>query len=725
MIGTDVRKDSIRVLRNIGEARAKQFKRLGIETVADLLWFFPRAYEDWSRPLTFAEAPRDAAVTVKARVILPPASRRVSGGKIVTRATVFDGEAPGRLVFFNNPYVEKQLKTGATYLFYGKVTDDVDHPQMLSPRFLPDTGADALHAVYPLTAGLTSRIISAAVRAALERYKDALPEALPEEIRRRYRLPGIGDALRLIHFPESYEDVAAAKRRLIYEELLILQLGLARAADDSALPPAYPIPPGGEKALIDALPFALTGAQTRAVSECLADMAGTRPMRRLLQGDVGSGKTAVAAALIAAVTAAGRQSVLMAPTEVLARQHYHTLCGFFAGAQTRIALLTGSTPAAARREVLSALAAGQIDLLVGTHAVIGEHVHFKDLALAVTDEQHRFGVAQRAALREKGNSPHVLVMSATPIPRTLSLIIYGDLSISVLDEKPAGRTPVKTYAVGTDLHPRIYAFLRRQMDEGKQAFIVCPLALKKEEDEEEAGETLIAPSFGAAPPSDPPPPPVSEDLPPALPDLPSSRMFTAPGPRVSAEGLYETLKDTAFGGYPTGLLHGKMKAKEKDAVMRAFAEGKLRLLISTTVIEVGVDVPNANVIVIENAECFGLSQLHQLRGRTGRGADESYCILVSDAKGENARQRMETMTHVNDGFVIAEEDLKLRGPGDFFGERQSGLPLMKIAGQMGDARILYTAAEDAKKIIAADPDLSEPHHALLKESVGNLFADIS
>ena len=678
------RQTDIQYIKGVGEVRAAQFRRLGVTTAEELLFLFPRRYEDLRAPVAIQKAPLGERVCIRAALSFPVQSRRVKAGMLISKTMATDGPGIVHLTFFNNPYIGKSLKEGEEYLFVGKLVPDPDGGvMMLSPVVYPAGGNERLHAVYPQTAGLTSRIISRAVKNALETFGGELPESLPEAILQKYRLPGVAEALRLIHFPADDADVAAARRRLIYEELLVLQLGLGLSRGDGLEKSCYVPRTDGVASFRERLPFAMTGAQARSVAECVADMKSGTPMRRLLQGDVGSGKTAVAAALIDTVAANGWQSVLMAPTEVLAAQHYRTFLRFFAGTPVRTALLTGSTRAAARREILAGVAAGEIDLLIGTHAVIGDQVEFRDLALAVTDEQHRFGVRQRAALSQKGKTPHVLVMSATPIPRTLSLIIYGDLDISVLDEKPAGRQPVDTFAVDSSYRARIAAFLKKQLDAGRQAYVVCPL-VEESPDEPDPGEGMR-----------------------------------------SAEALYKELSGGAFREYRVGLLHGKMRPKEKDAVMAAFAAGETQLLICTVVIEVGVDVPNANVIVIENAERFGLSQLHQLRGRVGRGGEKSYCVLISDAHNDASVRRLSVMKETDDGFRIAEEDLRLRGPGDFFGERQSGLPTLKLADLMSDSKVLYAARADAQAILAKDPALRDPALRGLRESAERLFSEMS
>ncbi|MCH5198391.1 MAG: ATP-dependent DNA helicase RecG [Oscillospiraceae bacterium] len=677
----------IQYLKGIGKTRAEQFKKLGITNIGELLYTFPRYYEDWKNIRPIKLCVPDEKVCIKAIVSFSPSVYKTPGGMIITKLSATDGESVVMMTFFGNKYVAGQLKEGEEYLFFGKLSGGSGgYFEMTSPRFCPAENNEFFHPVYSLTSGLSSKIISNAVKNALRLYKDNIPDPISEETVLKYKLCPLGEALRLIHFPQSEDDISAARRRLIYEELLVLQLGLLKRNDADDPTDAYLIKDDFAEEFFSLLPFSPTNAQKRSVKECLADMSEKKPMRRLLQGDVGSGKTAVAAALIYCAAKSGFQSALMAPTEVLARQHFNSFSSFFAGTGVSVALLTGSTKASERKNILAALKNGDISLLIGTHAVITESVEFNNLALCVTDEQHRFGVTQRSSLRAKGKDPHVLVMSATPIPRTLSLIIYGDLSISVLDEKPKGRQEIDTFCVPSSFHERIHAFIKKQLDAGRQGYIVCPLVEEKEEENED------------------------EEI--------KNR-------RLSAKKYMKELSEGVFKDYPTALLHGKLKPKEKDAVMNSFASGKTKLLICTTVIEVGIDVPNANIIVIENAECFGLSQLHQLRGRTGRGNEKSYCILISDAEGETARRRFDIMKKTNDGFKIAEEDLAIRGPGDFFGSRQSGLPSMKIADLMTDSKIMYAAGRDAKKILEEDPSLTLPKNQGLKKSVQKLFADIS
>ena len=672
---------NIQYLKGVGEKRAALFAKLKVFTVGDLLSFYPRSYENWSDVYAIEDAPLDTDVCVSAILLSPFTVHKTRSGQFLYTTAVSDGKNFLALTFFNNKYVKDALKDGEEYLFYGKIHLNFDgNREMTAPAYAKASEGGFYHPIYPQTEGLNSKAIAKTVRTALEQYGEALTETLPAGQIEKYRLLPLQQAVAQIHFPRSGEEIRAARRRLIYEELLTLQLGLLSSGRNEREETRFTLKEDRSDAFAALLPFRLTGAQQRAIRECVADLQSGVSMRRLLQGDVGSGKTAVAASLIYTCAKNGFQSALMAPTEVLAQQHYGTFTALFGGTGLRVGLLTGSLTAKQKREIKEQAAAGEIDLLIGTHALLTDDVAFQRLALAVTDEQHRFGVMQRARLREKGGSPHILVMSATPIPRTLSLIIYGDLDVSILDEKPAGRKEIKTFTVPTVYHERMYAFLRKEAAAGRQSYIVCPAVEENPETDSE---------------------------------------------RTAAEDYAKLLSGTVFRDLRTDILHGKMRPKQKEEAMRRFKDGKTDVLICTVVIEVGVDVPNATVMVIENAEYFGLSQLHQLRGRVGRGSEQSYCILVSDAKNEKATRRLAVMCETNDGFRIAEEDLKLRGPGDFFGSRQSGLPLLKLADLMTDGRILYAARDEAQRILADDPDLSKKENKPLKEKVAGLFSDIS
>lgn len=677
----DILSTDIRFLKGIGEKRAEGFRKLGILTLGDLLTFYPRGYENWNDTVPIKEAPENETVAIKAIVVSRPAPIKTRGGKIMYRTCATDGVGMMNLTFFNNRFVVNDLKEGEEFIFFGKIKEnDFGGKEMLSPKYEKAEKGEYIHPVYRQNSVITSRMIRTAVKTALEGYSDRITDALPSEQLLKYKLPSFSQALRLIHFPKDENDVKAAKRRLIYEELLILQLGILSNGNKDTERTDYILQEDFTAEFEELIPYPLTNAQKRAISECKSDMRMHSPMRRLLQGDVGSGKTAVAAALMYNTVKNGYQCALMAPTEVLARQHFETFTRFFADKDINIVLLTGSTTAKNKRLIKEQIASGAAKIIIGTHAVITDDTIFNKCALVITDEQHRFGVNQRAALREKGDSPHVLVMSATPIPRTLSLIIYGDLSISVLDEKPKGRKEIKTVQIPSFYHERMYSFIKNEVKNGNQCYIVCPMV-----EENEETETT----------------------------------------RKSAEEYHSLLSTTVFSDLRCALLHGQMKPKMKDEIMESFKKGEIDVLICTVVIEVGIDVPNAGIIVIENAECFGLSQLHQLRGRVGRGERPSHCILVSDSKNETSKQRFDILCKTNDGFRIAEEDLKLRGPGDFFGARQSGLPSLKIASLMTDSRILYAARDEAQNILSQDPYLEKEQHKELKKRISVLFADIS
>ena len=663
----------------MGEARAKSLEKQGIYSVGDLLRNYPRTYEDWNNVVTLRDAPVNETVCLRCTVADRVSVARIKGGMLLCKTVLADDTGWINAVFFNNKYIKDTLVQDEEYLFYGKITvDKFGGKTISSPRVEKCLEKQRIRPVYKASTSLNSKTIERLTETALREIKGNLPEILPEYLVKKYRLMGFEEAIRTVHFPESEEKLALAKRRLVFEELLLLQLGIFGAKNDGKARKALLVKEDFTEEFFASLPFEPTGAQRRAVSEAAADMKNEKPMNRLLQGDVGSGKTAVAAALIYNAAKNGFQSALMAPTEVLANQHYKTLCGFF-GDTLKIELLTGSVTAKNKRLIRERLESGEADIAVGTHAVIQDSVAFSRLGLVITDEQHRFGVGQRAALSGKGVNPHTLVMSATPIPRTLAMMIYGELDISVLDELPKGRQPIKTYCVTTAYRERIYTFIKKHIDCGEQAYIVCPLV---EEGENES-------------------------------DL------------VPATEYYDYLKSTYFSDYTLGLLHGKMKPKDKDAVMQRFYSGEIQVLISTVVIEVGVDVPTATVMAIENADRFGLSQLHQLRGRIGRGSAESHCILLSDAQNEDARERFDIMCRTCDGFEIAKKDLEMRGPGDFFGSRQHGLPDMRVANLMSDTRILYEAQKTAKEIVDGEAPVNETERELLNYEVEKLFTRVS
>ena len=675
--------DRLDTLPGIGPARARGLEKLGLVTVEDLLRCYPRSYEDRRKFSTVAAAPVDIPVCLELLVAESPRLSRIRKGLELVKARLVDDTGSLTATFFNQSYMKDALRPGETYVVYGKVEGPPGRRQMTNPvcersdrvRF---TGC--ILPVYALTHGISNNLLAGLARRCVDECAGQLEEVLPGPLRREHALAAAEFACRNIHFPRDEEALELARRRLIFEELFYLTCGMAllRTRRDEAAGVPFAIPPVEE--FLALLPFPLTGAQRRVMDEIAADVSAGPPMNRLVQGDVGSGKTMVAAygAWLAAKN--GRQCALMAPTELLAEQHFRSLAPLLEQASLRVGLLTGAVKGRARKELLAALAAGELDLLIGTHALLSEGVDYAELGLVITDEQHRFGVAQRAALSAKARQPpHVLVLSATPIPRTLSLVIYGDLDVSVIDELPPGRTPVQTFVVGEDKRQRMYGFVRKLVGEGRQAYIVCPAI---ETDPESAATDL-------------------------------KRVVEY------AEGLQKQV----FPDLRVGLVHGRMKAKDKDAAMAAFARGETHILVSTTVVEVGVDVANATLMIVENADRYGLSQLHQLRGRVGRGEHQSWCVLVSDNRSPETRARLKVLVDTADGFRIAEEDLKLRGPGDFFGRRQHGLPALRMADLNTDTRVLKEARDAAAALLSADPDLSRPEHRPLLEKVRRLFQE--
>ena len=776
-------------LPGVGPARARSLEKLGLRTVGDLLGYYPRDYEDRTKRYAIAQAPADTPVCVSAMVAETPRLSRIRKGLELTRVKVVDGSAAMTLTFFNQSYVRDALVPGQEYIFYGRVEGDRGGRQMTNPVFEREDRArftGRILPVYPLTAGVSNNLLAGLAQRAVEECACQVAETLPADLLEAHDLAPAEFSCRSIHFPQDFDALARAKRRLVFEELFTLSAGLAllRQRRSGGEGPAFPAcDPADFYAL---LPFAPTEAQRRTISECAADLTSGRPMNRLVQGDVGSGKTAVAAACAWMAFRSGWQAAMMAPTEILAEQHCRSLSALLAPAGMRVGLLTGSMRAGEKKRVYAALEAGEIDFVVGTHALLSGPVAFRRLGLVVADEQHRFGVEQRAALAAKANTPdcppeagrrlcgegrgdsvppaangmdgvpaaacrcgeveqraalaakantpdcppeagrrlcgegrgnsvspaangmdgvptaacrcgeveqraalaakgekkirpHVLVMSATPIPRTLALIIYGDLDVSVIDQLPPGRLPVKTVLVGESKRQRMYGFVREQIRQGRQAYIVCPAI---ETDPESAAADL-------------------------------KRVVEY------AEGLQKQV----FPDLRVGLVHGRMKAKDKDAAMAAFARGETHILVSTTVVEVGVDVANATLMIVENADRYGLSQLHQLRGRVGRGEHQSWCVLVSDNRSPETRARLKVLVDTADGFRIAEEDLKLRGPGDFFGRRQHGLPALRMADLNTDTRVLKEARDAAAALLSADPDVSRPEHRPLLEKVRRLFEE--
>lgn len=669
---------NIKYIKGVGEKRAGLFGSLAIFDVDALIHFFPRKYEDWTKTKTVRELENGDVVSIKATMITPVKEHMIRRGMTLYKCRFSDGESIINVTIFNNKYQAQALRVYEDYVLFGKIEKNLTSASMSSPKIERlDTGV-RVHPIYPATGKLTSNAIAKVVKTALESLEE-IPETLDKSVRDKYNLISLDRAIRQIHFPDSEEDMQQARYRLIFEELLTLQLGLLKLKGRNKTKTNLRMTADFTEEFKSLLPFEMTNAQKRAIKDCLFDMAGDYPMNRLLQGDVGSGKTAVAAGLCFTVIRNGYQCALMAPTEILAVQHYEGLSKMLLSTGINVRLLTGSTKAKEKREIKAALIEGEIDLLIGTHAIIQNDVEFKSIGLVITDEQHRFGVKQRAALAEKGEGIHTLVMSATPIPRTLGLILYGDLDISMLDELPPGRQEIRTDVVDSRYHQRLYKFIKDAADRGEQAYIICPAI-------EESEESIAL---------------------------------------KSAEQYAQELSESAFRGYNIGLLHGKMKPKEKDNVMKAFSSGDVQILVATTVVEVGVDVPNATIMVIENAERFGLSQLHQLRGRIGRGSKKSFCVLVSDSKSESSRNRLEVMKKNSNGFKIADEDLKARGPGDFFGERQHGLPALKIADMLQDMETLHLAQKCAGEILAEDSNLDLQKNKPLCDNINKMFSEIS
>ena len=680
-------------LPGVGPARAKKLEKLGLRTLGDALEHLPQRYEDRREAHTLRDAPSDRPCCVALLVAETPRVSYIRRGLTLVKVKGVDGSGAAQITFFNQDYIKEVLRAGESYVFYGTVERQGNLYALTNPVFEREGAARAtglIMPVYPLTAGISNNLLAGITRRAVDSCLDGLPEVLPARLRKEHRLCQTQYARKNIHYPADFEALAIARRRLVFEELFVLTCGLAQLKERRSVGEGRVLS-GSPADFAALLPFAPTSAQRRAMDDIAADLKSGKAMNRLVQGDVGSGKTAVAA--FGAWTAAknGVQCAMMAPTELLAEQHARTMDALLSPAGVRVALLTGSVKGKAKKELLSALAEGEIDLVVGTHALFSQGVEYHDLGLVIADEQHRFGVAQRGALAEKGGEtpPHVLVMSATPIPRTLALIIYGDLDVSVMDELPPGRTPVATFAVGEDKRARMYGFVRKQVGLGRQVYIVCPAV------EDHAEYKMQDSGWGESP----------------VLDLKAVTAYAA------------ELRERVFPDLRVGFVHGKLKSKDKEAVMSAFSAGELDVLVSTTVIEVGVDVPNASLMIVENAERFGLSQLHQLRGRVGRGKHESFCVLMTASRSDTARERLRALCATNDGFQIAEEDLRLRGPGDFFGKRQHGLPQLKVADFAADMELLKEARAAAEELIAADPDLKKPAHRLLKRKVRELFEE--
>ncbi len=669
--------DSVMYLKGVGPKRAELLKKLGIETVRELVYHIPRSYIDFTSPVPIAQTLLEEMNVIKVRVYKKRPPDLIRKNMKIFRVICTDGADDITIVIYNSQYLYNSLKEDCDYILYGKVTGNLISKEMSSPMILEASSEDRILPIYPLTAGISMGIMRSCVKNALERLTQGDCETLPQSVRVKHGLIPAEEALKKIHFPADSSEISSARKRLAFDELLTLQLGMLALRERSRELTSYSLSPKSLSPYYSSLPFELTNAQKKAIEECCADMTMGSPMNRLILGDVGSGKTAVAAACCYFAYLNGCQSCLMAPTEILADQHYATLCGFLEPLGVRIVLLKGSMSAKKKSQIKQAIANGEYDLAVGTHALIQQSTEFKNLAIVITDEQHRFGVAQRDALVKKSVNPHRLVMSATPIPRTLALMIYGELDISLLGELPKGRLKIETYAVTGKLRERAYGFVKKQLQAGNQAYIVCPAI----EDSETGTQEL-----------------------------------------KSVKSYAKTLSEGAFKGYRIEVLHGQLPADKKETIMRDFKDGKTDILVSTTVIEVGVDVPNATVMLIENADRFGLSQLHQLRGRVGRGKLQSYCILITDNVNEESRKRLKALTATSDGFEISEMDLKLRGPGDFFGEAQHGLPRLKIADIAADSELLSAAGSEAKHLHESGFLRTDEGKALAKR-VESLFDD--
>lgn len=666
---------SVRYIKGIGEQRAKSLEKLRIFTLRDLISYFPRDYEDRRTFRKIRDLEPGETACVAAMAAASPTLNRVRKGMELVKVRAVDETGALDVTFFNQTYMRDHIRAGEHYTFFGKAEVQGSRRTMVNPlveRENSRTMTGRIMPVYPLTAGISQLTMTRSVEQGLAACRDLLPDPLPDEVRRDHQLCHTGYAYDQIHFPDDENTLAIARRRLAFEELFLLAIGmqvLSRRREELSCAPLRDL---DLTAFYGSLPFSLTGAQQRAVDEILADLASGRPMNRLVQGDVGSGKTMVAAAAMVCAARSGRQTALMAPTEILAEQHYKGLAPLLEGLGIPCALLTGAARAKERRAVQEGLESGRLQAVIGTHALISPDVTYRDLGLVVTDEQHRFGVGQRSALSAKGERPHLLVMSATPIPRTLALMIYGDLDVSVIDELPPGRQRIDTFAVTGAYRPRIYKFLAREIAAGRQAYMICSMVEENGADDRKA---------------------VTEYA------------------RVLQEQVFPQLR--------VACVHGRMKGREKEAVMAAFAGGEADILVSTTVVEVGVDVPNATVMVIEDADRFGLSQLHQLRGRVGRGKHKSYCVLITDNRSEETLARMRVMAQTGDGFRIAEEDLRLRGPGDFFGRRQHGLPALKVADLSWDMALLKEAQQAARALLDRDPGLED--HPLIAQRTRELF----
>ena len=671
-------KQSVTALKGIGPKKAALLEKLGIMTVEDMLLHIPRDYQDRRHVCPVSEIEEDKPVLIQGVVKTVKADPYRPGRKQILRVFVVDETAGIEVLFFNARYLAQSFRVGSRYDFYGRASMNNGRMQMIHPDFAISEkgGVRGILPVYPVTAGLGQKEMRTWMQGLVDQIEDDLPDYLPEEIIERNNLCSLSYAMENVHFPKDKQPLLQAKYRLIFDELLALQTGMMVARHNTTgRKSGTVIDNDCEKQYIEGLSYPLTGAQKRVVNEISEDLRSGKIMNRLVQGDVGSGKTVIAEIALFKAVKEGLQGVMMAPTEILAKQHFESLSGSFSAYGITVGLLTGSQSAGEKREVLNRLKSGEIQILVGTHAIIQPGVEFSNLGLVITDEQHRFGVKQRTALSEKGQDPHTLVMTATPIPRTLAVILYGDLDVSVIDELPPGRQKIITKAINEAQRHTAYGFVEKQLCEGRQAYIVAPLI--------EESEVLDV---------------------------------------KSAEELYDELA-AEFSGYNVALLHGAMKQKEKDLIMERFYKGEIHMLVSTVVIEVGINVPNATVMVIENAERFGLAQLHQLRGRVGRGSHQSYCVLVSQGKSDIAKERAKLMVESQDGFYIAEQDLKLRGPGEIFGTRQHGVPDLSIADLAKHIKILNEVKREADIIISEDPVLETEKYRGIRDRVIKLFGE--
>ena len=675
-----IMENPITALNGVGENRAKLFAKLGIRTIEDMLYFFPRHMEDRSNIADIISVKDGDNVCILATVVLKPQVMRVRNNLVIYKVLVDDGTATMTLTWFNNKFIPNTFSVGERYKFFGKVSRKGSKIEMSTPTYEKEetnVHTGRVTPIYPLTKDLHQKTARAILKQCVDAAVGNINEYLPNDIRAKYGLCELNYAFSSIHFPETEQDYSRARYRFVFEELLLLQLGMLmmKKTDNTKKAPVIDASSGIQE-FKTKMPFKMTGAQERVLDEIAADLSVQKPMSRLLQGDVGSGKTVVAFVAMYAATQNGYQAALMAPTEVLAKQHYESALKYFDAAE--IAFLTGSVTGKTKQSVIEKIKTGEAKIVIGTHAVIEDNIEFKNLALAITDEQHRFGVKQRAKLAGKGEGIHTLIMSATPIPRTLALILYGDLDISVLDELPPGRQKIDTFSLNEDFRGRINAFIRKKIAEGRQIYVICPLIEESEKSDMKA-----------------------------------------------ATELAQHLSKTVLPEYNVELLHGRMKPKEKNEIMSRFASGDTNVLVSTTVIEVGVNVPNATVMIVENAERFGLSQLHQIRGRVGRGSEKSYCILFSNGGGKDTEKRLDVMTKTNDGFEIARRDLELRGPGDFLGTRQHGLPEMKIANLFTDMDICKKAGECARFILKRDEKLKSSEYAFLRNKLRKMFEGLA